>query len=164
MLPFGQAVMAWRLERGLTQNDLARQARLSRPNLSAIERGAREVTLKTVRSLASALGIKPGILADGEGPSIHVDGSRESLERIADAVVRGKRLEDAHEMALAVHVGNLVRSQLQAHGIAVPHARRIGRSGVHAWLRTAHFPPNVIRSLLKRVREKATMTQEALPR
>lgn len=65
MIPFGQAVLLWRLHRGLTQQTLAVKARVPRSNLSAIERGKREVSLRTLRSLALALEVRPGVLADG---------------------------------------------------------------------------------------------------
>lgn len=68
MLPFGETVLAWRLARGLTQAALANLARVSRPNLSAIERGQREVTLGTLRALAVALDVRPGVLVDGVSP------------------------------------------------------------------------------------------------
>ncbi len=162
MLPFGQTVLAWRLERGLSQEELAQGAHLPRPNLSAIERGAREVSLKTLRSLALALQIKPGVLADGEGPPTQANWSREALERIAMAIVRGKELRDLREATLAVHVGNMMRSHLHAQGIVVPRLRRIGRSASHAWLRSTQYPPEVIRSLIERVREKAALRVQAI--
>ncbi|HMF41326.1 MAG TPA: helix-turn-helix transcriptional regulator, partial [Polyangia bacterium] len=68
MQPFGETVLAWRLARGMTQAELGRAARIPRPNLSAIERGDREVTLKTLRALALALDVRPGVLADGIPP------------------------------------------------------------------------------------------------
>ena len=102
MLPFGETVLAWRLERGLTQAELALAAHLPRPNLSAIERGDREVTLKTLRSLALALGVRPGVLADGVSPHDERGGlSRAGLERIAKAAVSGKPPGDPREAAAA---------------------------------------------------------------
>ena len=68
MAPFGETVLLWRLQRGLTQKELARRAGVPRPNLSAIERGQLEVSLKTVRALALALGVRPGVLVDGIAP------------------------------------------------------------------------------------------------
>lgn len=102
MFPFGETVLAWRLARGMTQAELAVAARLPRPNLSAIERGDREVTLKTLRSLAFALGIRPGVLADGVSP--HDEGrglSRAGLERVAHAAVGDRPLRDPREAAAA---------------------------------------------------------------
>src|SRR6266700_81765 len=75
MLPFGETLLAWRLARGMSQAELAQAARMSRPNLSAVERGDREVTLRTLRRLALALDVRPGILADGVAPAASAAGA-----------------------------------------------------------------------------------------
>ncbi len=109
--PFGETVLLWRLERRLTQDALAKAARVSRPNLSAIERGAREVTIGTLRSLALALQIKPGILVDGVAP--HSDAtplSRAALERVGRAAVTRERLLDVRERCLSELLGDIVSS------------------------------------------------------
>ena len=66
--PFGQTLFLWRLDRHLSQAALAQRAGIPRPNLSLMERGKREVTLGTLRALAVALDVRPGILADGVLP------------------------------------------------------------------------------------------------
>ena len=90
----GQSVYLWRMERRLTQKQLAGAAGISRPNLSDLERGKRELSLKSLRALASALGVTPGTLVDGV-PPLALNGplefSREELDRIADAVFKGER-------------------------------------------------------------------------
>jgi transcriptional regulator with XRE-family HTH domain len=141
VLPFGETVLLWRLERGLTQDGLARAAKLSRPNLSAIERGEREVTLKTLRSLAVALGVRPGVLADGCSPHANpVALSRTRLERVAAAAAGHATLDDAYENALAANLR-------QALGKS-----RAGRSGDRAYLRLKSMAsPETIASLLARV-------------
>ena len=117
MAPFGETVLLWRLQRGLTQKELARRAGVPRPNLSAIERGQREVSLKTVRALGVALGVRAGVLVDGVLPQ-EEEGtgklSREAMERIADAVVGKRVLPEAGEQALADQLKRLVRSRLRA--------------------------------------------------
>ena len=102
MLPFGETVLAWRLARGMTQAALARAAGVPRPNLSAIERGDREITLKTLRALALALDVRPGILADGVAPAsgLPVLG-RPALERVARAAALGSVLRDQREAGVA---------------------------------------------------------------
>ncbi|MGN6535910.1 MAG: helix-turn-helix domain-containing protein [Mesorhizobium sp.] len=48
-----------RKERGISQEDLAKQARLSRAYMSTLEHGLKSPTLDTVESLAKALRIAP---------------------------------------------------------------------------------------------------------
>jgi transcriptional regulator with XRE-family HTH domain len=124
MHPFGETILAWRLSRGMTQADLARAARVPRPNLSAIERGDREVTLKTLRALALALDVRPGILADGIPPETGKRPlSRTRLERVARAAARGSGFADSREAALA---GDLRRALSAKLGL--DHHRSRGRS------------------------------------
>jgi transcriptional regulator with XRE-family HTH domain len=126
MQPFGETVLAWRLARGMTQADLARAARVPRPNLSAIERGEREVTLKTLRALALALDVRPGILADGIPPETGARPlSRTRLERIARAAAQGLGSPDSREAALAAHLRRALSSRL---GVGVGRQRPSLRS------------------------------------
>ena len=86
MVPFGEAVLLWRLERGLTQQQLAKRAGVSRPNLSAIETGLRDASLRSVRALALALDVRPGLLVDGIAPGEEEakrGRSRAAMERIS---------------------------------------------------------------------------------
>jgi DNA-binding XRE family transcriptional regulator len=50
-------VKVWREYRGLTQHALAAQAGISKAYLCQIEKGRREGAIKTLRSLAAALGV-----------------------------------------------------------------------------------------------------------
>jgi transcriptional regulator with XRE-family HTH domain len=147
--PFGETVLLWRLDRGLTQAELARAARVSRPNLSAIERGERDVTLGTLRSLALALEIKPGVLADGVAP--HGDGkplSRAALERVAEAAISGETLSDATERKLSVLLGAIVSSGTSTR-------RKTGtRDASLSYLQLkSRVSPEVFASLLTRAHE-----------
>ena len=54
---FGLAVRQFREERGLTQQALAKAARLNRTYLTGVETGTRNVTLQTMSRLADALGL-----------------------------------------------------------------------------------------------------------
>ena len=80
-LPFGQAVMLWRRQGGLTQQALARRAGIPQPNLSAIERGGRAVSLTTIRALAAALGVRPGMLVDGMPPASGAGSPRDARQQ-----------------------------------------------------------------------------------
>lgn len=147
--PFGQTLFLWRLKRGLSQVDLAQRARIPRPNLSAIERGKREVTLSTLRALAMALDVRPGILADGVLP-VPWKGrrsprwSRASLERIADAVVFGKKVTSEFEQKVA----NLL------HCVTREMSSTKRKAAVSWLLLKSVCPPEVLRSLLQRIRDR----------
>lgn len=156
MVPFSQAVLLWRLERGLTQEELARRAGLPRPNLSAIERGQREVSLRTLRALAAALDVRPGVLADGIAPREEEENgelSREAMERIADAVIQKKSLAQPKEKALADRLRHIVTSRLRAAGMT-KRAPRLGRASDRAWLSLSRYPETVIESLVARIVER----------
>jgi transcriptional regulator with XRE-family HTH domain len=154
MPPFGDTVLSWRLRRGLTQEALARRARVPRPNLSAIERGRREASLRTVRALALALDVRPGLLVDGIAPGEEVPLSRETMERIADAAVQKKRLSDPNERALVEQITHLVGSRLRASQAGRRSGARLGRRSDRAWLSLAPYSPVVIQSLVNRIVER----------
>jgi hypothetical protein len=113
-----------------------------------MERGRREVTLGTLRALAAALGIRPGVLADGIGPEESPPLSREALERIAAAAAGGRGLLDPEERRIAEGLRVALAPRL---GIARIQARRTDR----AWLGLkASLPQEVIDSLVRRASEK----------
>lgn len=57
-------VKLWREERGLTQQELAERAGISKPYLSQIETGKRQGTLETMAAIAKALAVPLDVLAD----------------------------------------------------------------------------------------------------
>ncbi|MDO8730359.1 MAG: helix-turn-helix transcriptional regulator [Candidatus Omnitrophota bacterium] len=95
MLSVGKTVYLWRSKRGLTQEQLARATGIPRPNLSNLERGKQELSLKTLRLLASVLKVTPGTLVDGISP-LAVKGplefSRKELDHIANAAFGDEKL------------------------------------------------------------------------
>jgi transcriptional regulator with XRE-family HTH domain len=105
-------VLAWRVVRGMTQSQLARAAKIPRPNLSAIERGDREVTLRTLRALALALDVRPGALVDGEMPGSGPPLTRAAMERIAKATANGTSLVNPRESKLAQWLQIVLSSEL----------------------------------------------------
>ena len=150
MQPFGETVLAWRLARGMTQAELARTARLPRPNLSAIERGEREVTLRTLRALALALGVRPGVLADGTAPGAGAPPlSRAGLERVARAAARGTPTTSPREAALARQLKRATATRLAT---SPGRQDRTPRAGDRAYflLRTME-QPEALASLLDRL-------------
>ena len=102
--PFVNTLILWRAERGLSQAELAHRAGIPRPNLSAIERGKRDLTLRTVLALSRALGVRPGVLVDGIPPRAREGKApltREIMERVAEAASRGGPVRNRREQALA---------------------------------------------------------------
>ena len=64
----GRSVKNWRTQLKIPQDELARRAGLHRSYVSDIERGARNVSLKSIERLANALGVSvPALFADLEG-------------------------------------------------------------------------------------------------
>ncbi|MDP6603326.1 MAG: helix-turn-helix transcriptional regulator [Rhodospirillales bacterium] len=63
----GRNVRRFRLEKGLSQEELAFEAGLHRTYVSGIERGIRNPSVTNVAKLATALGIEPHRLLQGEG-------------------------------------------------------------------------------------------------
>jgi transcriptional regulator with XRE-family HTH domain len=157
MSPFGETVLAWRIARGMTQAELARDARVSRPNLSAIERGDREVTLKTLRALAAGLDVRAGLLVDGVLPSAPGDSpalDRASLERIAGAAAQGRGLADRREEALSSRLRTVLSPRMEMSGQRLQrrHGRRAADQA-YLLLKASETPETVV-SLINRTAEK----------
>jgi transcriptional regulator with XRE-family HTH domain len=158
MLPFHQTVWSWRLHRGLTQATLASHAGITRPNLSAIEQGRREVSLKTLRALAGALGVRPGLLVDGippESPSGEpAPVSRATLERLADAVALHRPARPDERPAVDALRALLGPRLLAARGQPA-RSRMSRRTVLAAWVKlTGLYGRPAIQTLADRVRER----------
>ena len=54
---FGKNINKYRIEKGLSQEELAEYAELHRTYISAVERGVRSISLKNIEKLAEALEI-----------------------------------------------------------------------------------------------------------
>jgi transcriptional regulator with XRE-family HTH domain len=157
--PFGQTVMLWRQEGGLTQQTLARRAGIPQPNLSAIERGRRTVSLSTIRALAAALGVRPGILVDGVPPTPGAGGrpslSREAIERIADAVACHRRLTEPGEQATVEALRALLGHRMRAARRQWGRPRTGRRGALAAWIRLKSlYGQSAIQTLADRVLER----------
>lgn len=59
---FGRNVRRLRVERGLSQEELAHEADMKRSYLSDIERGTRNPTIRALERLAQALNVPPAEL------------------------------------------------------------------------------------------------------
>jgi transcriptional regulator with XRE-family HTH domain len=62
---FGSAVKTARLEKGLSQEQLAAKSGLDRTYISGVERGARNPSLKSAQRIANALGKSLPVLLEG---------------------------------------------------------------------------------------------------
>lgn len=66
----GQNVRACRLERGMSQEQLAFEAGMKRTYLSDLERGTRNPSVRAVGRLAAALGVSPAELLSVGGGAV----------------------------------------------------------------------------------------------
>jgi transcriptional regulator with XRE-family HTH domain len=62
---FGENVRNWRKAKGWSQDVFAHRSGLHRADVGAIERGERNVTLRTMRTIADTLGVKIADLTIG---------------------------------------------------------------------------------------------------
>lgn len=67
LLLFGLRVRELRSEKGISQEELAALTELDRTYISGIERGKRNLSLKNILKIASALNVKASQLLDIEG-------------------------------------------------------------------------------------------------
>lgn len=61
---FGRKVAMFRVERSLSQEELAKKCELNRTYIGTIERGEKSATVNTIHKLANGLGISPKDLFD----------------------------------------------------------------------------------------------------
>jgi transcriptional regulator with XRE-family HTH domain len=159
MITFGENVLLWRLYRSLSQERLAGLSNIPRPNLSDIEKGKRDVTLSTIRSLADALGVRPGTLVDGVPPEHkkHArDLPRDFMEKVADAVARGNPPRGREELQLFRLLHDILANSLKCTGKQQEPPAPPTRKSATAWLRLRSLYPNeTIKSLISRTREHA---------
>ena len=116
MLPLGETIQLWRMNKKLTQALLAARAGVSRPNLSAIEQGGRDMTVQTLRRIATALGVNAGTLADGVGPQTGAGAQRFdrfALDRIARLTAGQKLVASAEERRTAIALASLMKSKVR---------------------------------------------------
>ena len=160
-VPFNQNILLWRRARGLTQVELARRARVPQPNLSSIERGARDVSLRTLRALALALEVRPGILVDGVPPPAALKEpaalGRDALERIAAATVGQRALIQADERKVAALLQPLVQQRVRVLKGEAASGKRRTRAARLSWMTLrARYPETILNSLIQRVSERAS--------
>lgn len=156
MISFGQNLYLWRIFKGLTQQSLAGKAGIPRPNLSAIESGRREVSLPTLRALAAALGLEPGMLVNGVAP-LNFKGlrfPRESLERIAKISLGGiiKGPCDPRERDIAIMLSGIIRNRVNAGKKVYRKTLKERKGYIANWLMLkAAVEPQALNNLLARL-------------
>jgi transcriptional regulator with XRE-family HTH domain len=67
---FGEALSRWRAKRGLTQEDLAHEARITTSYYGQLERGKKSPTLTVILKLCRAFDCSPGELLADFTPSV----------------------------------------------------------------------------------------------
>ncbi|HXA16370.1 MAG TPA: helix-turn-helix transcriptional regulator [Thermoanaerobaculia bacterium] len=67
---FGEALHRWRKKSGLSQEDLAHEARITTSYYGQLERGKKSPTLKVILKLCRALDCSPGELLADFTPSV----------------------------------------------------------------------------------------------
>ncbi|HXV27397.1 MAG TPA: helix-turn-helix transcriptional regulator [bacterium] len=156
MIPVGRAIQAWRCSRGLSQEALARRAGIPRPNLSVLEQGGRDLTLSTLYRMARALGIRPGILADGVLPGAQTSWkpwTREELDRIARYVAgREVLMPDARSRKAAQTLREILKQKMAGGSYRLP--RRGARAEKMAYrMARKYFSAGELNNLLSRIRK-----------
>lgn len=154
MQPVGQTIYLWRLHRRATQARVAEDAGISRPNLSAIEQGARDLTVQTLRRIAAALGVSPGTLVDGLGPAADagaLSADRHAVDRIARLAAGERVRASISERKIAYALASILKSKTGWKGV-----KRLGRRTAREENETvarlkAELGPEVFRHLLSRV-------------
>ena len=161
MITFGDNILLWRLHRSFSQERLAALSGLPRPNLSDIEKGKRDVTLSTIRSLANALKVSPGTLVNAEPPKPEQwkeNLPRESMERIANSVARGIYPGDPVERHIAALLKEVLQCSLQSVQTRKRHLPLPGRKSDRAWLLLrALYTAEILNSLIMRTLEHAEL-------
>ena len=156
MQAIGQSIHYWRIKKGLTQARVAELSGISRPNLSAIEQGARDLTVQSLRRIALALKINPGTLVDGVSPESTEDPkrfNRYSLDRIA-RLASGQKLPASHaEKQIAEALASVMTAKiLRAYRSKTPQGVRSQNSKV---LRLkVEIGQDVLNHLIRRVEKR----------
>lgn len=85
----GARVRELREGEGLSQEQLAHAAGLSRPYVGALERGEQGAGLEVIEKLSRALRVAPARLLDDDVPAVGEGGRAERLGRQVAALARG---------------------------------------------------------------------------
>lgn len=104
----GHTVRKLRRELGLSQEELAERADLHRTYIAGIERGGRNITLRSVQKLAVALGVTVAALLNEETTSDESSASANLSNEMIDILLVEDNPEDAELTAKALSNGHLL--------------------------------------------------------
>lgn len=131
MIMYGEKVFSWREKKGLSQKQLATLTGIARPHISAIERGAHDMTVSTLNKIALALEVKPGELIDSHPFEIELK-DRHLIDKIARSVVHGTRSLTPDLNHLIDNIASLCINLLEAHQArGLNKVRRLSKRDSH---------------------------------
>ncbi len=102
----------WRTEKRVSQEELARLTGIPQGALSLIERGRRDMTLRSLERIAEALGVEITVLFRTPLQDLRLD--RQEREMIARAIVEGEILKNSIKNELASDLRKLISRKLLA--------------------------------------------------
>ena len=146
-----QGLQYWRMRRGFSQVELARQSGLTQAGISQLERGIRVPNLRTVDGLCEALDTTVQQLME---PSKNLSLPREQANRLARRIVLGRAVHlSPHERELATAVGSLAIQKLRAHHVEgrILYARSRWGAGQRAIRIKRLYGAVTVEQILKRV-------------
>ena len=156
MITLGRSIYLWRVERKLTQVELARRTGISRPNLSVIEQGGRDITVSTLLRLAKVLEVRPGILVEGVAPRAISEKrfSRENLDRMSRWILGEKIRLKAEENEFANLLKPFLERKIaQSRGRLNPLPRTARKEKRNWLLLKANYHPDDLKNIISRVSE-----------
>lgn len=147
----------WRVARGLSQQVLAEQAGIPRPNLIDLELGRRDCTITTLVKLARALGLSAGALLDEEPKEVearasHLRLNRHQRDAVARFILSGKGRLGKAARRLAEDLAPLLRPTFEANGIPV-QIKKVGRLRRRRYHLEMYYPRDLIEDICERVRK-----------
>lgn len=111
----------WRLNAGMTADEVAVRAHLSRPSIARLERGEGKPTGAVVLAVARVLGIAPSLIALGDTAAADDDGESVSLTECREALELD-RIEVAEAIGLPLSV---IKRAESGAAIQVGYAKRL---------------------------------------
>ena len=161
MATLGQTITLWRNQKKLTQDGLARRCGVSRPNLSVIEQGGRDLTIQTLRRIANALGVSAGTLVDGLGPHPEYGSrvmSRQAIDRIS-RLAAGQRLRATErEKETALALASIMKYKTSKPGSRPKRLRTIRSENEVLSSLKAELGPEILMNLIRRVEKNLAST------